>query len=185
MANYFLAAITATMVLYPAIAGVKADFEPFKSIKNPEISRLKPELIAQARIIIPEEAPSALSMTFFQNIQKTSSIQTTIATQESTPTISKPKTRKVWVTAYSSTPEETDDTPLIAANGTLVHDGIIAANFLPFGTKVQIPSRFGNKIFVVEDRLHERKTNVVDVWMPSKNEAKQFGAYYTEIVILD
>ncbi len=179
MANYLLAAITATMVLYPAIAGVKADFEPLKS---PQMSQIKPELTAQARIIIPQQARL---MAFSQNVQKTTSIQTAAATQESVLAISKPKTRKVWVTAYSSTPEETDDTPFIAANGTLVHDGIVAANFLPFGAKVQIPSQFGNKIFVVEDRMHERKTNVVDIWMPSKDEAKQFGAYYTEIVILD
>jgi 3D (Asp-Asp-Asp) domain-containing protein len=179
MANYLLIAIITTTVLYPAIAGVKADFEPLKS---PEMSRIKPELTAQARIIIPQQSRF---LAFSQNAQKTTSIQTAAATQEPILAISKPKTRKVWVTAYSSTPEETDDTPFIAANGTLVHDGVIAANFLPFGTKVQIPSRFGNKIFVVEDRMHERKTNVVDIWMPSKNEAKRFGAYYTEIVILD
>ncbi|MCR4328550.1 MAG: 3D domain-containing protein [Patescibacteria group bacterium] len=90
----------------------------------------------------------------------------------------------VWITAYSSTPEETDDTPFITASGSTVRDGIIAANFLPFGTKVQIPSLFGDKIFIVEDRMHSRKTNNVDIWMPTKFDAIQFGAHRTEIAVL-
>ncbi|MBI2623489.1 MAG: 3D domain-containing protein [Candidatus Liptonbacteria bacterium] len=89
------------------------------------------------------------------------------------------------MTAYSSTPEETDDTPFITAKGTFVRDGIIAANFLPFGTKVQIPSLFGDKIFVVEDRMHRRKTNNVDVWMPTKADALRFGAHRAEIAVLN
>ncbi len=91
----------------------------------------------------------------------------------------------VWITAYSSTPEETDDTPFITAKGTLVRDGIIAANFLPFGTKVKIPSLFGDKIFVVEDRMHRRKTNNVDIWMPTKMDALRFGAHKVQIAVLN
>ncbi len=97
----------------------------------------------------------------------------------------KAPTVTVWVTAYSSTPEETDDTPFITAQGTMVRDGIIAANFLPFGTKVQIPSLFGDKIFVVEDRMHRRKTNNVDIWMPTKMDALQFGAHKAQIAVLN
>ncbi len=93
--------------------------------------------------------------------------------------------KKVYVTAYSSSPEETDDTPFITASGKEVRDGIVASNFLTMGTKVRIPAIFGNKVFVVEDRMHPRMTNVVDVWMPSKNEAKQFGRVYAEIEILE
>ena len=40
----------------------------------------------------------------------------------------------VTVTSYSSTPDQTDDSPFVTANGTWVHDGTLAANFLPFGT---------------------------------------------------
>lgn len=106
---------------------------------------------------------------------------------QSTPRVAarKAPTVTVWVTAYSSTPEETDDTPFITAKGTFVRDGIIAANFLPFGTKVQIPSLFGDKIFVVEDRMHRRKTNNVDVWMPTKADALRFGAHRAEIAVLN
>lgn len=99
--------------------------------------------------------------------------------------VAEPLTYKVWVTAYSSTPEETDATPYITAKNTKVRDGVLAANFLPFGTKVLIPKLFGNKVFVVEDRMHSRKTNFVDVWMASKNAAQEFGISYTDIVVLN
>ncbi len=96
-----------------------------------------------------------------------------------------PEILKVWVTAYSSTLEETDATPLITASGETVRDGIVATNLLPFGTKIKIPEVFGEKIFVVLDRMHRRKANFVDVWMPSKDAALKFGINFTEIVVLD
>lgn len=96
-----------------------------------------------------------------------------------------PQTYRVWVTAYSSTPEETDDTPFLTAKGTAVRDGIIAANFLPFGTEVLIPAIFGNRVFIVEDRMHLRKKNFVDIWMPTKEAAEEFGIARTEIVVLN
>ncbi|HNY97834.1 MAG TPA: hypothetical protein PKM84_01795, partial [Candidatus Pacearchaeota archaeon] len=36
---------------------------------------------------------------------------------------------KVIVTAYSSTPDQCDDTPFVTAAGNQVRDGIVAANF--------------------------------------------------------
>lgn len=90
----------------------------------------------------------------------------------------------VWVTAYSSTPEETDSTPFITASGDRVEDGFVAANFLPFGTKIKIPEHFGDKIFTVKDRMHRRKTNSVDVWMATKERAKEFGRHQTKIIII-
>jgi len=65
-----------------------------------------------------------------------------------------------------------------------VRDGIVAANFLPFGTEVRIPELFGDKVFVVKDRMHRRKTNFVDIWMPSKQLAKEFGIHQTDIEVL-
>lgn len=95
------------------------------------------------------------------------------------------KVRLVWVTAYTSTPEETDDTPFITANNTEVQDGIIAANFLPFGTRISIPEIFGDKVFTVTDRMHARKRNFVDIWMLERDKALAFGIRRAEIVILD
>jgi 3D (Asp-Asp-Asp) domain-containing protein len=95
------------------------------------------------------------------------------------------ETRQVWVTSYSSSVDETDDTPFLTASGTETRDGVAATNMYPFGTKIRIPGHFGNKIFTVEDRMHPRKKNVVDVWMPSKQDAIVFGAHYTEIEIVE
>lgn len=91
----------------------------------------------------------------------------------------------VVVTAYSSTVEETDDTPDITALGTHVKDGIIANNSLPFGTKVRIPELYGDKVFTVEDRMSWKKGDYhFDIWFPSYEEAKNFGAEWTYIEIL-
>jgi 3D (Asp-Asp-Asp) domain-containing protein len=92
---------------------------------------------------------------------------------------------KVVLTAYSSTPDQTDDTPFITANGKHVIDGIVANNMLPFGTKIRIPSIYGYKIFTVEDRMNARKSKYhVDIWMPDRESAINFGVKITEIEIL-
>ncbi|OQX00583.1 hypothetical protein BWK69_01165 [Candidatus Parcubacteria bacterium A4] len=92
----------------------------------------------------------------------------------------------VIVTAYSSTVMETDDTPFITAAGTMVKEGIIANNLLPFGTKIKIPELYGDKIFIVEDRMAERKGNYhFDIWFPSYWEALNFGAKNTIVEVLE
>ena len=53
-------------------------------------------------------------------------------------------TLQVIITAYSSTPCQTDDTPYITAAGTSVRDGIVANNYLSFGTKIRIPDKLPN-----------------------------------------
>ena len=88
------------------------------------------------------------------------------------------------VTAYSSEVAQTDDTPYTTASGTRVRDGVVAANWLPIGTKVRIPDLFGEQVFTVEDRMHSRYTNRLDVWFPTRAEAVQFGARKTQIEIL-
>lgn len=85
------------------------------------------------------------------------------------------KTIYVTVTAYSSTPDQTDDSPFITANGSWVHEGTLAANFLPFGTKVRLPDYSGDRNYVVEDRMNQRYTYRADIWMKSREAAKQFG----------
>ncbi len=93
---------------------------------------------------------------------------------------------RVIVTAYSSTPCQTDDDPYITAAGTWVRDGIIASNLLPFGTKIKIPELYGDKIFVVEDRMSWTKGNYhIDIWFPDYWQALNFGAKRTYIEILE
>lgn len=93
--------------------------------------------------------------------------------------------KKVFVTAYTSVPEETDDTPFTTASGSHTRDGVIAANFLPFGTKVRIPELFGSKVFTVEDRMAKRNARKMDVWMPTKSGALRFGIRYAAIEIVE
>ena len=93
---------------------------------------------------------------------------------------------KAVVTAYSSSVDQTDDTPYITAAGTWVRSGIVANNYFPFGTKIRIPQIFGEKVFVVEDRMHWTKgNNHVDIWFPEYSQALNFGAQITEIEILE
>lgn len=94
-------------------------------------------------------------------------------------------TETVWVTAYTSDPDETSDHPLITASGGMVHDGVVADNLLPFGTEIEIPALFGDKVFTVEDRTNEKFTGRVDIWMPTRTEAVDFGIQHAEIVVLD
>jgi 3D (Asp-Asp-Asp) domain-containing protein len=90
------------------------------------------------------------------------------------------------VTGYSSTEEETDETPFITASGKFVEDGIVANNFLPFGTKIKIPELFGDKIFVVEDRMKKDKLKFhFDVWFDEKEKAKNFGIKFTWVEIVE
>lgn len=92
---------------------------------------------------------------------------------------------KVIVTAYSSSPLETDDNPYLTAAGTRVRDGVVANNLFPFGTKIRLPELYGEKIFVVEDRMHWKKGYYhIDIWFPSRKEALEFGAKRTYIEIL-
>jgi len=96
----------------------------------------------------------------------------------------KGKTIVVEATAYNSLPEQTNDAPFITASGTYTRDGIVAANFLPFGTAIKIPDIFGDRVFVVEDRMHQRYTERIDIWMETPDEAKLFGLRKVKVVIL-
>lgn len=123
----------------------------------------------------------------YQNIQgistptPDSTIQSDAVTSVASPATSKAKaktaikTYTVSASAYSSSVDETDSSPFITAAGTYVRDGVVAANFLPIGTAIKIPSVYGDKVFVVEDRMNSRYNLNVDLWFPSKELAKQFG----------
>jgi 3D (Asp-Asp-Asp) domain-containing protein len=89
-----------------------------------------------------------------------------------------------WATAYTSTVDQCDSTPFITANGTKVYDGIVAANWLKFGTRVRIPEYFGDKVFVVTDRMHPRFADRIDVWMDDIEEARRFGIRKLTVEVL-
>ena len=96
--------------------------------------------------------------------------------------------RQVVITAYSSTQDQTDDTPCLTANGfdLFEHDfeDIVASNFLPLGTRVRIPALFGERVFSVQDRMHPRHHYRVDLWMKTREKAKQFGVKRASIEVV-
>ena len=96
----------------------------------------------------------------------------------------KPKyIRWVTVTAYSSTVDQCDDSPFITANGKWVYDGLAATNFLYFGTHIKFPDYFGNKIFTVDDRMNKKYNSRIDIWMPTRQQAKEFGVKYLKVEV--
>lgn len=96
-------------------------------------------------------------------------------------------TREIYVlaSAYTSRVQETDSTPFTTAWNTQVRHGTIAANFLPFGTKLMIPDYYGNEIFTVEDRMNPRYPNNVDIWFADLDDAREFGRRNIRIQILE
>jgi 3D (Asp-Asp-Asp) domain-containing protein len=82
-------------------------------------------------------------------------------------------------TAYNSEVSQCQGNPCITANGfNVCRHGIedtVATNRLPFGAKIKIPELFGNRIFIVRDRMNKRYYNRIDIWMLDKQDAKNFG----------
>jgi 3D (Asp-Asp-Asp) domain-containing protein len=94
------------------------------------------------------------------------------------------RTMTVPVSAYTSAVAECDSTPFTTANGSQVRDGIVAANFLKFGTRFRIPEYFGNKVFEVHDRMNARYQYRIDIWMLKKADARAWGVRNVKIEIL-
>lgn len=92
-------------------------------------------------------------------------------------------TMTVTATAYNSVPEQTDSTPFITASGSHTRHGVIAANFLPIGTRLKIPAYYGDQVFVVEDRMNPRYHQRIDIWMEEVPDARAFGVRNVEIEI--
>lgn len=99
------------------------------------------------------------------------------------PALPKSGTRfRVTATAYSSTVAQTDLTPCITAAGTRVRQGVVATNFLPLGTRLNI----GDEEFVVEDRMNARYNGkfIIDIWHPTTRLAREFGAQTLNIEVI-
>ncbi len=90
-------------------------------------------------------------------------------------------------TAYNSLPRQTDSTPFITATGTRVRFGTVALSRdllrqFPYGTRVSLEdlsgrydALLGGRTFVVEDTMHARMVNTVDVWMSTQSQALAWG----------
>jgi len=97
------------------------------------------------------------------------------------------KTFMIPITAYTSEVGQTDDSPCITASGMNVckrnQEDIVAANFLPMGTRVRIPELYGERIFTVQDRMNARYDKHMDIWLKDLSQAKQFGLKMAKIEV--
>ncbi|MFA6447408.1 MAG: hypothetical protein WCW31_04110 [Patescibacteria group bacterium] len=132
---------------------------------------------------VPVTKAVAVTKTTIEN--KTQNVKAQSVSEKPQTSSSEAKyTKVVEMTAYTSSVEECDDTPFITADGSHTRWGIVASNFLPFGTKIRIPDYFGDQVFEVHDRMNKRFSNRVDVWMQTKGEAFQFGKRTLRIEVL-
>jgi len=175
LASAFLIASLASNILAPQVSGQIYVNQPNESIAN-------------KKNLPQESAFLDLKIDELGNEIDPLLIGTTSFIAPKTPPIAKKQVvvskRWLFVTAYSSTPDQTDDTPFITASNTHVRDGIVAANFLRFGAKIRFPTLYGDKLFIVEDRMNSRYDYRVDIWMRSREEAKQFGAKIVPIEVV-
>ena len=110
----------------------------------------------------------------------------------------KPKTfpsLTVRSTAYNSIPNQTDSSPFQTSTGARTRYSIIALSRdllrrIPYGSRVRLQdigawsngrgsgkynAMLKDTIFVVEDTMHPRKNGTVDVWLPARRQAMQWG----------
>ncbi|PIR86624.1 MAG: hypothetical protein COU11_04800 [Candidatus Harrisonbacteria bacterium CG10_big_fil_rev_8_21_14_0_10_49_15] len=101
----------------------------------------------------------------------------------------------VTATAYNSLKGQTDDSPCIAARGYNLceanMENVIAANFLPMGTKIIVPELHGDQVFTVVDRMNSRYSKYcsdtecrLDFWMREYSDARKFGKQTVDIIVL-
>ena len=132
----------------------------------------------------PVETPSPKALSELSLVSDTAVVATQSTVTQRRSINNKAVNYTVPASAYSSTPDQTDDTPFITAMGTHVRDGVIAANFLPFGTVIKIPELYGEKTFVVEDRMNKRYQYKIDLWFATRQAAKEFGVKQVKIEIV-
>lgn len=109
-------------------------------------------------------------------------------------------------TAYNSLAAQTDSTPFITATGATTEFGIIAVSrdllggVLPYGSLVRIRDNGGaghgrgaglfqevldqQGLFIVEDTMHSRKSQQIDVWFPELSTALTWGVREVEIEVV-
>ncbi len=109
-------------------------------------------------------------------------------------------------TGYNSLASQTDSTPFITATGARTKFGVIAVSRdllsedIPYGSLVRIKD-LGNyyngrgagkfqsvldkqELFIVEDTMHKRKKQQIDVWFPRKTDALNWGVRQVEIEVV-
>ena len=108
-------------------------------------------------------------------------------------------------TAYNSDVDQTDSTPHITATGATTAFGVIAVSqdmlaSIPYGSLVRLKDLGGyssgrgvgkfqevlntQDLFIVEDTMHPRKVEQIDVWFPYESEAMSWGVRKVELEVV-
>lgn len=203
---YFLITILAfDYVLFPLPILAKEDalgLKEYSLITLPVSAEITPEFVIATPVVDGQCFNDQCSATQGVNkIEKNTNNKEKINGAEVTPIVKKSNIQTEQsksegvdhgfhsMTAYTSEAAQTDSSPCITANGfNVCKHGIedtVAANFLKFGTKVKIPELFGDRVFVVRDRMNRRYPDRVDVWMINKPDAMKFGVRHAKIVVLE
>ena len=91
----------------------------------------------------------------------------------------------VLVTSYNSEESQTDSTPFVTAAQTRTRWGIVAARWLPLGTRVRMRIDGKDETFTVEDRMHVRNWCKMDIWRQARTEADAWGKRFVPVEVLD
>jgi 3D (Asp-Asp-Asp) domain-containing protein len=107
-------------------------------------------------------------------------------------------------TAYNSLAAQTDRTPHITATGARTRFGVVALSRdllrgIPYGSQVRITDlgqwgsgknrgqyngTLSEMLFVVEDTMHQRKRQQIDVWFPSYRAAVRWGVRQVRLEVV-
>ncbi len=108
-------------------------------------------------------------------------------------------------TGYNSHEDQTDASPFVTATGARTAFGVVAVSRdllggeLPYGSLVRIRDLgnyhtgrgagafqqfLGDHLFVVEDTMHARKTQQIDVWFESYSQAVNWGVRKVEVELI-
>ncbi len=112
----------------------------------------------------------------------------------------------VRATGYNSVSGQTDSTPYVTATGARTRFGVVAVSrdllggSLPYGSLVRLKDlgsyytgrgagAFQNlldsqALFIVEDTMHSRKAQQIDVWFPDYSTAISWGVRKVEVEVV-
>lgn len=157
-------------------------------VKEPIINQIATKL-ASSTITATSTIPEVITLTTDPVSQNSSAASSTPTASSSSPTAKIIRVSAHTITAYNSEVSQTDDDPCTTANGFNLcknnKEDSIAANFLKFGTRVRIPELFGDRVFIVRDRMNARHATRIDVWMKNHDDAMKFGIKFAKIEVLE
>ncbi|HZW27250.1 MAG TPA: hypothetical protein VFF08_02270 [Trueperaceae bacterium] len=109
-------------------------------------------------------------------------------------------------TGYNSLASQTDSTPFITATGARTRFGVVAVSrdllggSLPYGSLVRLKDLGSyytgrgagafqhlldsQQLFIVEDTMHARKSQQIDVWFPEYSTAISWGVRKVEVEVV-